>query len=297
MNDEVVEEKVMQNNTSKEIGELVKALAKAQGAIKPAKKDSDVEYTLKSGRRMQRKYADLTSVWDSCRKELSQNNLVVIQTTKGNRGVTVITTLAHESGQWIRGELTMQPGGNDPQSYGSALTYARRYSLAAIVGIATGEDDDAEDATRGKRKEKVKTTYVGNAAVKEEKATFVETGIKLDATNQAGKNEIERVKAMSETEVKDEPVLSEKEAQKEQDRLLDTGKDKPEVGRNQLNIRWHTLVQKLKNINYFRDDKSYREWLVETFEVKSSKELSEDKMLLGISLMAKIYNAESKKEK
>ena len=274
MNDEGKVEEIIEQNTSEEIGELVKALAKAQGAIKPAKKDSDVEYTLKSGKRMQRKYADLTSVWDSCRKELSQNGLVIIQTTKGNRGVTVITTLAHESGQWIRGELVMQPGGNDPQSYGSALTYARRYSLAAIVGIATGEDDDAEDATRGKRKEKVKTTYVGN---------------------KAEKNEIERVKAMSEKEVKDEPVLTEKEAQKEQSKLLDTGKDKPEVGRNQLNIRWHTLKKKLDEINFFGDDASYRDWLKFSFEVKSSKELSDEKMSEGIELMAKIFNKQEKK--
>lgn len=68
------------------------------------------------------------------------------------------------------------------------------------------------------------------------------------------------------------------------------------VGRNQLNIRWHTLVKKLKDVNFLSDDKSYRDWLVETFEVKSSKELSEDKILLGISLMAKIYNKYSRKE-
>lgn len=153
MNDEEIikeEVKVTRNesNTSEEIGELVKALAKAQGAIKPAKRDSTNPY-------FKSKYADLTSIWDSCRKELSQNGLVVIQTIKNNNEmVTVLTTLAHESGQWIRGEISLRPVKNDPQGYGSALTYARRYSLAAIVGIATGEDDDAEDATRGKRKEK-----------------------------------------------------------------------------------------------------------------------------------------------
>ena len=268
MNNEVVEEKVMQNNTSEEIGELVKALAKAQGAIRPARKDSTNPF-------FRAKYADLTSVWDSCRKELSQNNLVVIQTTKSNNGmVTVVTRLAHESGQWIRGEISLRPVKNDPQGYGSALTYARRYSLAAIVGIATGEDDDAEDATRGKRKEKVKTTYVGN---------------------KAEKNEIERVESMSEKEVKDKPVLTEKEAQKEQSKLLDTGKDKSEVGRNQLNIRWHTLRKKLDEINFFGNDESYRDWLKFSFKVKSSKELSDEKMSEGIELMAKIFNKQEKK--
>ncbi len=66
-----------------------------------------------------------------------------------------------------------------------------------------------------------------------------------------------------------------------------------------MNIRWHTLVKKLKDFNYFSDDKSYREWLwlEKNFEVKSSKELSDEKMSEGIELMAKIYNAESRKEK
>ncbi len=268
MNDEGKVGEIIEQNTSEEIGELVKALAKVQGLIKSAKRDSTNPF-------FKSKYADLTSVWDSCRKELSQNNLAVIQTTKSNNGmVTVVTRLAHESGQWIRGEISLRPVKNDPQGYGSALTYARRYSLAAIVGIATGEDDDAEDATRGKRKEKIKTTYVGN---------------------KAEKNEIERVEAMSEKEVTDEPVLSEKEAQKEQAVLLDTEKDKPEVGRNQLNIRWHTLRKKLDEINFFGDDDSYRDWLKFSFEVKSSKELSDEKMNKGIELMAKIFNKQGKK--
>lgn len=136
-----------ENSTSEQIGELVKALAKVQGSIKPAKKESENPF-------FKQKYADLTSVWDSCRKELSTNGLAVIQTTKNSNGeVTVVTTLAHESGQWIRGELTMKPIKNDPQGIGSAITYARRYALAAMIGIAT-EDDDAETATRRDEKKK-----------------------------------------------------------------------------------------------------------------------------------------------
>lgn len=269
MNDEIVGkiEETIEHNTSEEIGELVKALAKVQGSIKPAKRDSTNPF-------FKAKYADLTSVWDSCRKELSENGLVVIQTTKSDsEKVTVLTTLAHESGQWIRGEISLRPVKNDPQSYGSALTYARRYALAAIVGIATGEDDDAEDATRGKRKEKVKTTYLGS---------------------KAEKHEIEKVEELGETEVKDESVmLSEEEAQKEQAKLLDK-KDKP--GRNQLNIRWHTLKKKLNELNFFSDDVSYRDWLKLNFKVSSSKELSDEKMSEGIELMAKIFNKQGKEK-
>ena len=299
MNDVLeIEGRATEYNTSEEIGELVKALAKVQGSIKPAKRDTDVEYTLKSGRRMQRTYADLTSVWESCRKELSQNNLAVIQTTKDtNRAVTVLTTLAHESGQWIRGELTLFPGGSDPQSYGSALTYARRYALAAIVGIATGEDDDAEDATRGKTKEKVKTTYLGNAAEKKEKG-FYKGKITKATDDKQEKNEIEKVEKLGETEVKDEPemkVLSEEEADKEQARLLE--KENPKAGRNQLNIRWHTLRKKLTELNFFGDDISYREWIKDTYKVESSKDLTDKQMTNGITVMAELYNKYSRKEK
>jgi hypothetical protein len=61
-------------------------------------------------------------------------------------GVIVATTLAHSSGEWIRGRLKVTPSKNDAQGIGSAITYARRYSLAAMVGVAT-EDDDGEAAT------------------------------------------------------------------------------------------------------------------------------------------------------
>ncbi len=285
MNDEVIEEKVMQSNTSKEIGELVKALAKVQGSIKPAKRESTNPF-------FKAKYADLTSVWDSCRKELSQNNLVVIQTTKSNNGmVTVITRLAHESGQWIRGEISLRPVKTDPQGYGSALTYARRYSLAAMVGIATGEDDDAEDATRGK-KEKVKTTYLGN---------------KVKANKEQEKKEIAEIDKLGETEVKDEQVLSEEEAQKEQAKLLE-GSKLPKQGeskekeqtktvehdkewQDKTRRAWHNLVKKMYAIKYVSGEDSYRAWMAEKFEgIKSYTELTDAQRVEGIGLMVGYAN-------
>ncbi len=124
---------------SETIGELAKALAKAQGEIKGATKDAQNPH-------FRAKYADLASVWEACRGPLSANGLSVIQTTDGDgTNVEVITTLAHSSGQWIRGKLVMRPVKADPQGIGSALTYARRYSLAAMVGVAP-EDDDGEGA-------------------------------------------------------------------------------------------------------------------------------------------------------
>jgi hypothetical protein len=135
------EEITMQGEMSASIGALAAALAKAQGAMSGAKKDAENPF-FKSA------YADLASVWDTCRAPLAANGLAVIQTTGGNADlVEVITTLAHTSGEWVRGTLVMKPVKADPQGIGSALTYARRYALAAIVGIAP-EDDDGNAASQ-----------------------------------------------------------------------------------------------------------------------------------------------------
>ena len=131
---------------SPEIGELAAALAAAQGEITGALKDSKNPFFKSS-------YADLASCWESCRAPLSKNGLAVIQTTQeAPEGVKVLTTLAHKSGQWIRGELPMKPVKNDPQGIGSCITYARRYALAAIVGLAQIDDD--ANAASGKEGEK-----------------------------------------------------------------------------------------------------------------------------------------------
>lgn len=120
---------------SAEIDKLAGALAKAQGKITGALKDSSNPF-------FKSKYADLAACWDACRGQLSENGLSVIQLTDVDEtGVLVITTLAHESGQWVRGKLRMMPKDATPQGIGSAITYARRYALAAIVGLAQVDDD------------------------------------------------------------------------------------------------------------------------------------------------------------
>ena len=121
---------------SEQINELAAALSVAQGKITGALKDSANPF-------FKSKYADLASVWDACRSALSENGLAVIQTTEAvdPSTVTVVTTLAHKSGQYIKGILTMVPKDPSPQAIGSCLTYARRYALAAIVGVAQVDDD------------------------------------------------------------------------------------------------------------------------------------------------------------
>lgn len=125
---------------SEQINELAAALAKAQAEMEGATKDSDNPF-------FKSKYADLQSVWAACRKALTKNGLAVAQVAGGDgQTVTVTTLLTHSSGQWLRGELTMVPTKNDPQGMGSCITYARRYALAAMVGVAP-EDDDGNAAS------------------------------------------------------------------------------------------------------------------------------------------------------
>lgn len=125
--------------TSEQVNEIAGALAKAQGEMEGAVKDSANPF-------FKSKYADLASVWDACRKPLSSNGIAVVQSpsTDGAR-VTVDTMLLHTSGQWMRGSITVTAKDDSPQTVGSATTYLRRYSLQAFAGIAP-EDDDAEAA-------------------------------------------------------------------------------------------------------------------------------------------------------
>jgi len=128
----------MEQLQSEQINELVAALAKAQGEITPAIKDSSNPY-------FKSKYADLTSVWSACRGALSANGLAVVQGPATIDGAYyMVTTLCHSSGQWMRSFTPILSAKMDAQGIGAAMTYTRRYGLAAIVGVVADVDDDAE---------------------------------------------------------------------------------------------------------------------------------------------------------
>jgi|SRR5690625_1237681 len=121
---------------SDDIGDLTAALAKAQSKMANATKGSDNPF-------FKSKYADLTEVIRVSRNELTENGIAVTQMATIVDGKPVLVCqLSHTSGQWIRGFFPLNPVKNDPQGMGSAITYMRRYSLAAMVGIGQ-EDDDA----------------------------------------------------------------------------------------------------------------------------------------------------------
>jgi ERF superfamily len=135
---------VQNMQSSAEINELASALAKAQGSITGALKDSANPF-------FKSKYADLASCWDACRTALSVNGLSVVQCPDSTaEGITFLdTTLMHLSGQWIRSRLIVQCKDNTPQAMGSGMTYARRYAFAAMIGIAQIDDDGNAASGRG----------------------------------------------------------------------------------------------------------------------------------------------------
>src|SRR5690349_20633083 len=112
---------------SEAIDKLATALAKAQSEVESAKKDS-------ANPHFKSRYADLASVWAACRDALTKNGLAVIQgpglCEAGTMRMT--TQLVHASGQWVRDTMSVPLPTQDPQGLGSALTYARRYVLAAF---------------------------------------------------------------------------------------------------------------------------------------------------------------------
>lgn len=121
------------------IDKLSAALAKAQGEITTAKEDSQNPHFKSS-------YADLASVWEACRIALSKNGVSVTQVpVTDENGTWLVTQLMH-AGEFIRGRFKIAPSKNDAHGIGSAITYMRRYSLAAMVGVAPDEDDDGNAA-------------------------------------------------------------------------------------------------------------------------------------------------------
>ena len=118
---------------------IVEALVKAQSQMTGASKDTKGHHG---------KYATLASVWDTIRKPLTDNGLAVTQHTawRDEAGVMILTTqLHHISGEVMESEYPVLADYANPQRIGSALTYARRYSLMALVGVAP-EDDDGQAA-------------------------------------------------------------------------------------------------------------------------------------------------------
>ena len=133
-------------------GKIYAALAKAQAAFKPCVKNKKANYG---------KYADLASIFAATQPALNANGLAVFQrVTSRPEGVEVETILGHESGETISSGPLFMPVDvknsrmNPAQAFGSARTYACRYSLSSLLGIAADDDDDGNAAGFGSASER-----------------------------------------------------------------------------------------------------------------------------------------------
>lgn len=124
--------------------DLFAALALAQGEVENASKSS-------SNPHFRSKYADLAEVLNTVRPVFAKNGLSIAQSTAFDGSlVSVSTLIAHKSGGLIVSEASCVPGKTDAQGIGAATTYLRRYSLAAMAGIAQEDDDGNAAAHNGK---------------------------------------------------------------------------------------------------------------------------------------------------
>lgn len=198
---------------SEEIGQLAGALAKAQGAIQDATKNAQNPF-------FKSKYADLSSVRNTIKDPLSENELALTQfPTVGQNGVSVETMLLHSSGQFMVASTWVPIAKADAHGIGSALTYARRYGIMSLLCLAT-EDDD------------------GNAAVEPDKAKFATNHFVAESAPKKGEKAKAQAKPKSDTEFD--------VADKSIDDIIAEGFSRAALGSIPLRSWWSILPQNVR---------------------------------------------------
>lgn len=131
--------------TSEALDQLATALSAAQAEIAPAVKDAN-------NPAFGSKYADIAAVFEAIRKPLAKHGLSISQMPEHSDDALLhlTTRLMHKSGQWIEGTMSIPVGKINAHGYGSAITYARRYMLSAMLGVVADEDDDGNRASESK---------------------------------------------------------------------------------------------------------------------------------------------------
>lgn len=156
------------------INEISAALAKAQGVINNPGKGKENPH-------FKNQYADLSAGLNAIRDGLSANGIAFTQATRLEGDVMMLDTrLSHASGQWFEAEYPVVKFPSPPQVTGSALTYAKRYSLFSLVGIA-GEDDDGNAANVAQTPAPSRVERLSDEQVEELDALIFKLGEEVDA--------------------------------------------------------------------------------------------------------------------
>lgn len=192
---------------SETINELAVSLVKFNSEVTKIAKDAANPF-------FKNNYATLDTIIDAIRPILNKNGLSIMQfPTSDGELVYVTTYLLHESGEFMESDpLAMKPVKNDPQAIGSAITYARRYSLQAFLNLNTGEDDDGNIASQ--KPEQMKETQ--NKSKDKPKPNNNNSGVKISQ---------KQLKLLN-------TLISrmEKEKDIERETVIKTLKQKPEIG-------------------------------------------------------------------
>lgn len=151
---------------SESIDQISAALSAFQGSVEQPKLEKEVKVNKKAGGFYTFKYADLSACVKAATPALKANGLSVCQLISDGKLVTI---LSHKSGQWFKSELMLPNQTTDYQAYGSAITYLKRYSYCAILGIVADTDDDAnlacgnqaEFKERGQQSQRPAAAYTG----------------------------------------------------------------------------------------------------------------------------------------
>ena len=193
--------------TSEQIDQLAAALAAAQAAFPPIQKDRTATVPTKTGGTYAYTYADLASFLDAVRPALAANGLSI---TQGGTGDHLVTRLLHVSGQWIESDGILPATQATPQGLGSAVTYARRYWLTALLGVVAESDDDGalgtqEAKPRRRRASSETGEAITDAQLRKIAASFGDLGItdrddRLDYTREVVQRDVSSSKELTKRE-------------------------------------------------------------------------------------------------
>lgn len=128
---------------------LAKALVKFQGDVPVIPKNRTAKIKTKTGMEYSYSYADLADIWEAIRQPLASNGLAVTQFLKSSDTTDfIVTKVWHESGETDSEYFALPTNGKTPQEVGSVITYYKRYTLGAALGISTEEDDDGKSGNK-----------------------------------------------------------------------------------------------------------------------------------------------------
>lgn len=132
--------------------EISAALAKSWAEIENPKHNKTVQVKTKNGGQYTFDYADLGTIFDEAKRVFKENGISILQnayteTVEGNLMIAVETMLLHSSGEWVKSQPLKMPSSMNMQDMGGQITYMKRYSLSAMLGIASESDDDANGAS------------------------------------------------------------------------------------------------------------------------------------------------------